>query len=82
MAYQEMYFVQLFGLTAKNRLSLVATYHANNAEHAVARAQAYFDRGVAGAIAFSQMVDEKAEDAQEPALLAAFGRVPEEAKAA
>lgn len=47
MAYQEMYFVQLFGLTAKNRLSLVATYHANNAEHAVARAQAYFDRGAA-----------------------------------
>ena len=76
MAYQEMYFVQLFGLTAKNRLSLVATYHANNAEHAAARAQAYFDRGVAGAIAFSQLVDETAEDAQEPTLLAAFGRVP------
>lgn len=80
MAYREMFFVQLFGLTAKNRLSLIATYHANNAEHAAARAQAYFARGAAGAIAFSQMVDEQDEDVQEPTLLAAYGRVPEEAR--
>ena len=82
MAYKEMYFVQVFGLNSKNRLSLLATYHANNADHAIARARAYADRGAPGAIAFSQMIDEKAEDAQEPVLLASFGHVPPETRVA
>lgn len=82
MPYQEMYFVQLFDLSAKNRLILRATYHANDAENAVAQASACSERGIPGAIAFSQMVDEKAEDALEPVLLAAFGRVPPEARVA
>lgn len=82
MAYKEMFFVQVFGLNSKNRLSLLATYHANNADHAVARASAYADRGAPGAIAFSQMIDEKAEDALEPTLLASFGHVPPETRVA
>lgn len=80
MAYKEMFFVQVFGMSSKNRLSLLATYHANNAEHAVARASAYAERGAPGAIAFSQMIDDKAEDALEPTLLASFGHVPPEAR--
>lgn len=35
-----------------------------------------------GAVAFSQMVDSEGDDAQEPTLLAAFGSVPPETKAA
>lgn len=82
MAYKEMYFVQVFGLNNKKRLSLVATYPADTADRAVARASAYADRGAPGAVAFSQMIDEKAEDALEPTLLASFGNVPPEARAA
>lgn len=82
MAYKELYFIQVFGLNSKKRLSLLATYHANNADHAVLRASAYADRGVPGVIAFSQMVDEQAADAMEPTLLASFGQVPPEAMAA
>lgn len=82
MAYKEMYFVQVFGLNSKNRLTLLATHHANNADHAVARAGAYAEQGVPGAIAFSQMVDDKAEDALEPTLLASFGTVPPETRVA
>jgi len=33
----------------------------------------------AGVVAFSQMVDDSAHDAEEPVLLAAYGRVPPEA---
>lgn len=77
-----MFFVQVFGVSSKNRLSLLATYHCNSAEHAVSRAGGYSDRGAPGAIAFSQMIDEKAEDALEPVLLASFGQVPPETRAA
>ena len=82
MAYKEMFFVQTFGLNQKNRLTLLATYHANNPDHAVARAQGYAERGLPGAIAFAQMVDEGAEDSLEPVLLASFGHVPPEARVA
>lgn len=82
MAYKEMFFVQTFGFTAKNRLMLMNTYSANSTDHAIMRAEAYSARGTPGAIAFSQMVDSEADDAQEPTLLAAFGSVPPEAKAA
>ena len=82
MAFKEMFFVQTFVMSSKNRLSLLATYPAISAEHAVSRARAYADRGIPGAIAFTQMVDEAAEDCEEPKLLAAFGTVPPEAKAA
>ncbi|TXH85505.1 MAG: hypothetical protein E6Q77_00325 [Rhizobium sp.] len=82
MAYKEMFFVQVFGLNSKKRLSLLATYPADSAERAVARASAYADRGAPGAIAFTQIIDEQAEDAMEPVLLASFGQVPPEARAA
>lgn len=82
MAYKEMFFVQLFGYNSKNRLVAGAVYHANNAEHAIDRARRYSEQGAPGVIAFSQMIDEKAEDAEEPALLAWFGHVPAEARAA
>jgi hypothetical protein len=39
MAYKEMFFVQVFGLNSKNRLSLMATYHAGSADQAVANAK-------------------------------------------
>jgi hypothetical protein len=35
-----------------------------------------------GVVAFAQMVDEKAGDAEEPTLLPFYGRVPPEARAA
>lgn len=82
MAYKEMFFVQTFGFAAKNRLTLLATYPAIDKDHAVAKAEGYARRGVPGVIAFSQMVDEKAEDALEPTLLASLGSVPPEAKRA
>lgn len=81
MAYKEMFFVQVFGYSAKNRLVLLATYPAKDAAHAVERARAYSERGQPGALAFSQMVDEKAEDALEPSMLVFFGHVPPEARA-
>lgn len=81
MAYKEMFFLQVFGYTSKNSLKLIATYHARDAEHAVSRARAYSEKGVPGALAFSQMIDEKAEDALEPTMLVFFGHVPPEASA-
>ncbi|HEY0218794.1 MAG TPA: hypothetical protein VGC26_03340 [Afipia sp.] len=82
MAYKELFFVQVFGISSKNHITSVATYYAIDAGDAVRRASSYAERGAPGAIAFSQMIDEKADDALEPTLLAAFGNVPEEAKAA
>ncbi len=82
MAYKELFFVQVFGISSKNRITSVATYFAIDADHAIQRASAYAAGGAPGAIAFRQMIDEKAEDALEPTLLAAFGSVPEEARAA
>lgn len=81
MAFKEMFFVQTFAISSKNRLSLLATYNAINAEQAISRAQAYADRGALGAIAFTQKVDEVAEDTEEPKLLFVYGSVPPEAKA-
>lgn len=82
MAYKEMFFVQIFGYNSKNRLVAGAIYHANNADHAIERARRYSEQGSIGVIAFSQMIDEKAEDSEEPTMLAWFGHIPAEARMA
>ena len=82
MAYREMFFVQLFGYTHKDELIPGAIYPADDSEQAVLRAKACADRGAPGAIAFSQLVDDRAEHAEEPKLLAGYGHVPREARAA
>lgn len=82
MAYKEVFFVQLFGYDEKDHLIAGAVYPSDDAGQAIIRARAYAERGVPGAVAFSQMVDDKAEHAEEAVLLAFFGHVPAEARAA
>jgi hypothetical protein len=81
MAYREMFFVQVFGIDSKNRVVGGRSYTLEDEEAAKVKAK-YLSEKVAGVVAFSQMVDEKAADAEDPVLLAFYGRVPPEACAA
>jgi hypothetical protein len=81
MTYREMFFVQTFGLTTKNKLVPGRIVPAIDANHA-SRLAGLISEHHAGVLAFSQMVDEAADDAQEPVLLARYGAVPPEARAA
>lgn len=81
MAYSQMFFVQTFGINRKNQIIPGPIFHAIDAADACAKAE-LFSHGRTGVIAFSQMVDEKAEDSEEPILLALYGCVPAEARAA
>jgi hypothetical protein len=81
MAYREMFFVQTFILTTKNKLIPGRIIPTIDAGHASRLAGAISEHH-AGVVAFSQLVDEKADDAQEPVLLARYGKVPPEARAA
>lgn len=81
MAYKEMFFVQVYGIDSKNRIVGGRSYTVEDEIAAKARAK-YLSEKVAGVVAFSQMVDDKAGDAEEPVLLAFYGRVPPEARAA
>lgn len=81
MSYKEMFFVQTFGISAKNKIVQGRSYPCNSADEATRKAEYLADK-VTGVVAFSQMVDETAQDAEEPILLAYHGRVPCEAKIA
>lgn len=80
MAYKEMFFVQVFEVGAKNRLVAGRSYEVTNADDAKRKAN-YLAEKVPGVVAFSQMVDAEAGDAEDPTLLAFYGRVPDEARA-
>lgn len=81
MAWKEMFFVQVFEIDGKNRLIGGRTYSLPDAEEAKVKAR-WLAEKVTGVVAFSQMVDDEAQDAEEPVLLAIHGRVPPEARAA
>jgi hypothetical protein len=80
MAYKQMFFVQVYGIDSKNRIVGGRSYTVADEIAAKVKAK-YLSEKVTGVVAFSQMVDEKASDAEEPVLLAAYGRVPPEARA-
>ncbi len=81
MAYKQMFFVQVFDVDNKNRLVGGRSYVVSDPEEAKRKAL-WLSEKVTGVVAFSQMVDDKAADAEEPVLLALYGRVPAEARAA
>ncbi len=81
MAYKLMFFVQVFEVTKKNKLVGGRSYEVASEEAAMLKAR-FLSEKVAGVVAFSQMVDAEAADAEDPVLLAHFGRVPAEARAA
>lgn len=81
MAYKQMFFVQVFGIDSKNRIVGGRSYTVSDETAAKVKAR-YLSERVAGVVAFSQMVDETAQDVEEPVLLACYGRVPPEASAA
>lgn len=81
MAFKEMFFVQVFTTDSKSRLVGGRSYILPNAEEARLKARGLSEK-VVGVVAFSQMVDEKAGDAEDPTLLVSYGRVPPEARAA
>jgi hypothetical protein len=81
MAYRQFYFVQVYGIDAKNRIVGGRSYTVPDETAAKVKAK-YLSERSAGVVAFSQMVDEGAMDTEEPVLLASYGRVPDEAKAA
>ncbi|MBN8968969.1 MAG: hypothetical protein J0G95_10970 [Rhizobiales bacterium] len=81
MAYQQMFFVQVFGIDSKNRLVGGPSYSVADENEALLKANLLSEK-VIGVVAFSQMVDQEAGDADEPVLLAFYGRVPAEARAA
>lgn len=81
MAYKQMFFVQVYGIDSKNRIVGGRSYTVEDEIAAKVKAE-YLSNKVVGVVAFSQMVDEKAADAEEPILLAFYGRVPPEARAA
>lgn len=81
MAYQQMFFVQVFGIDSKNRLVGGRSYSVGSEDEAKAKAKFLSERAI-GVVAFSQMVDKDGGDAEDPVLLARYGRVPAEARAA
>lgn len=81
MAFTEMFFVQVFDFDHKKRLVAGRVYPASDASDAIGKARA-LAATAPGAVAFTQMVDQEAEDAEEPILLAYHGSVPPEARAA
>jgi hypothetical protein len=81
MAYKEMFFVQVFEVRGQSRLIAGRIYEVSSAQEAQRKAR-YLAESVPGVIAFSQMVDAEADDAEEPVLLAYHGQVPDEARAA
>lgn len=81
MAYKEMFFVQVYGVDGKNRIVPGRSYACADADGAKVKAKWLAEKS-AGVVAFSQMVDNEAGDAEEPVLLAHYGRVPPEARAA
>lgn len=81
MAYKEMFFVQVYEFDKKGRLALGRSYECDDAEHAKRRAETASIK-LPGAIAFSQMVNAEIGDAEEPTLLAVYGQVPKEVRAA
>jgi len=81
MAYKQMHFVQVFGIDGKNRLIGGRSYSVADADEARLKAK-FLSEKVVGVVAFSQMVDQDAGDAEEPILLAHYGRIPDEARAA
>lgn len=81
MAYKELHFVQVFEIDNKNRLIGGRSYIEPDAESARRKAR-WLSEKTTGVVAFSQLVDEEAGDVEEPMLLAYYGRVPPEAKAA
>lgn len=80
MSYKEMFFVQVFTTDSKGRLVGGRSYSLPDAHEAMLKAK-WLSEKVIGVVAFSQMVDEKAGDADEPTLLVFYGRVPDEARA-
>jgi hypothetical protein len=81
MAYKEMFFVQVFEFDGKKRLIAGRSYPVTSEEEAKRKASWLSDK-VPGVVAFRQMVDEEAADAEEPVLLIFYGRVPPEVRAA
>jgi len=81
MAYKQMFFVQVFCLDSKNRLIGGQSYSVVDAEEAQRKAR-WLSEKVTGVVAFSQMVEDRSGDVEEPVLLAFHGRVPAEARAA
>lgn len=80
MAWKEMFFVQVFDVDGKNKLLGGRSYTVLTADEAKQKAS-WLSQKVIGVVAFAQMVDEKCGDAEEPTLLAFYGRVPPEAVA-
>lgn len=81
MTYKMMYFVQVYEVTKKNKLVGARSYQVASEETATLKAQLLSEK-VAGVVAFSQMVDADAAIAEDPVMLAHFGRVPAEVRAA
>ena len=80
MAFKQMFFVQVYGIDRKNRIVGGRSYSVSDEGSAKLKAQSLSER-VTGVVAFSQMVDDAAQDAEDPVLILALGRVPPEAKA-
>jgi hypothetical protein len=79
MACKLMFFVQVYEVTKKNKLVGGRSYEVASEEAAVIKAR-FMSEKAAGVVAFSQMVNIEIGDAEDPVLLAHFGRVPDEAR--
>lgn len=79
MAYKELFFAQPFEINAKFQMLPGASYECDDASHAIRRAKAFSEK-TSGAIAFSQMVETRTGDAEEPTILFVSGCVPKAAR--
>jgi len=80
MACQELYFVQVFDITPKNKLVPGPSFQVSSADEARAKAERLSQNRI-GVVAFAQQIDKDTGDADEPYLLAHYGRIPPEAQA-
>lgn len=81
MAYKEHFFVQMYEFNQRGKLALGRSYECGDADQARRRAESASFK-VPGAVAFSQMVNSETGDAEDPVLLAFYGKVPKEVGAA
>jgi hypothetical protein len=79
VAYKQFFFVQAFGVDRKNRVIGGRSYAVPDEVAARLKAKRLAETA-AGVVAFSQMVDAESQDAEDPVLLLAIGRVPPEAR--
>lgn len=76
MAMQTYYVVQPYLETSRGNLVALPAIQARDAEHAKRLVPRQV--GIAGAVAFSQRVDQEAGDYEETVVLLRWGRVPDD----